>query len=69
MFFFLNDFLCLFMFLMFLTFFGCRTDELKWGELVGADKFGNKYYQNKMYFMGKNALLWNILLVLKLRVI
>jgi NADH dehydrogenase (ubiquinone) 1 alpha subcomplex subunit 12 len=31
-----------------------RTDELKWGDLVGVDKFGNKYYQNKMYFMGRS---------------
>ena len=32
--------------------FVCRTDELKWGNLVGVDKFGNKYYENKLYFMG-----------------
>jgi len=38
-----------------ICFDGCRTDELKWGELIGIDKFGNKYYQNKMYFMGKTA--------------
>lgn len=31
-----------------------RTDELKWGNLVGVDKFGNKYYENKLYFMGRS---------------
>ncbi|ESO11060.1 hypothetical protein HELRODRAFT_72173 [Helobdella robusta] len=31
-----------------------RTDEIKWGTLVGQDKFGNKYYQNKLYFMGRS---------------
>lgn len=30
-----------------------RTDELKDGELVGVDRNGNKYYQNKRYFVGK----------------
>ncbi|CAL8099325.1 unnamed protein product [Calicophoron daubneyi] len=31
-----------------------RTDELKWGTYVGSDKFGNKYYQNDKYFMGRD---------------
>ncbi|CAH8548146.1 unnamed protein product [Dicrocoelium dendriticum] len=31
-----------------------RTDELKWGVLVGTDKFGNKYYKNDKYFVGRN---------------
>jgi len=31
-----------------------RTDELKWGKLVGEDKFGNKYYENNAYFVGRN---------------
>lgn len=31
-----------------------RTDELKWGDLIGEDKFGNKYYQNKLYFVGRS---------------
>jgi len=31
----------------------CRTDELKFGDLVGIDEHGNKYYQNKMYFFGR----------------
>ncbi|GFQ77907.1 probable NADH dehydrogenase 1 alpha subcomplex subunit 12 [Trichonephila clavata] len=31
-----------------------RTDELKVGTLVGMDKFGNKYYENKMYFYSRN---------------
>jgi len=30
----------------------CRTDEMKFGDLVGVDEHGNKYYQNKMYFLG-----------------
>lgn len=29
-------------------------DALKWGKLVGVDKFGNKYYQNDFYFYGRN---------------
>ncbi|KAJ8682079.1 hypothetical protein QAD02_017871 [Eretmocerus hayati] len=31
-----------------------RTDELKFGNLVGQDKYGNKYYENNMYFYGRN---------------
>ena len=31
----------------------CRTEELKTGTLMGEDEFGNKYYHNPMYFMGK----------------
>ncbi|KAK3793997.1 hypothetical protein RRG08_028431 [Elysia crispata] len=31
-----------------------RTDDLKWGTLVGEDKYGNKYFQNDYYFMGRN---------------
>ena len=31
-----------------------RTDDLKEGELVGEDKYGNKYYQNNRYFYGRN---------------
>ena len=30
-----------------------RTDELKWGTLVGEDKFGNKYFHNRHYFIGE----------------
>jgi hypothetical protein len=29
-----------------------RTDDLKDGELIGVDRNGNKYYQNKRYFVG-----------------
>ena len=29
-------------------------DELKLGTLVGTDKYGNKYYQNKRFFYGRN---------------
>ncbi|KAG8199778.1 hypothetical protein JTE90_000871 [Oedothorax gibbosus] len=31
-----------------------RTDELKYGTLIGIDKFGNKYYENKMYFYSRD---------------
>ena len=30
-----------------------RTDDLKDGELVGTDRNGNRYYQNKRYFVGQ----------------
>ncbi|PAA81278.1 hypothetical protein BOX15_Mlig032450g1, partial [Macrostomum lignano] len=30
------------------------TDELKWGKLVGEDKYGNKYFENNEYFLGRN---------------
>uniref|UniRef100_C1BTA2 NADH dehydrogenase [ubiquinone] 1 alpha subcomplex subunit 12 n=1 Tax=Lepeophtheirus salmonis TaxID=72036 RepID=C1BTA2_LEPSM len=29
-------------------------DSLKSGELVGEDKYGNKYFQNNKYFHGSN---------------
>ena len=29
-----------------------RQDDVKWGELVGEDKYGNKYFQNNTYFYG-----------------
>lgn len=31
-----------------------RTDDLKTGVLVGEDKFGNRYFENNMYFLGRN---------------
>ncbi|NP_001165800.1 NADH dehydrogenase (ubiquinone) 1 alpha subcomplex, 12 [Nasonia vitripennis] len=31
-----------------------RMDELKFGDCVGEDKYGNKYYENNMYFVGRN---------------
>lgn len=31
-----------------------RTDELKIGVLIGEDKYGNKYYENNAYFVGKS---------------
>ncbi|KAL2736560.1 putative NADH dehydrogenase ubiquinone 1 alpha subcomplex subunit 12 [Vespula maculifrons] len=31
-----------------------RTDELKIGVLIGEDKYGNKYYENNAYFVGRN---------------
>ena len=31
-----------------------RNDEIKHGELVGEDKFGNKYYQNNDYMFLRN---------------
>ena len=30
-----------------------RVDELKEGELVGVDRNGNKYFQNKRFFVGR----------------
>ncbi|XP_055329057.1 probable NADH dehydrogenase [ubiquinone] 1 alpha subcomplex subunit 12 [Paramacrobiotus metropolitanus] len=30
------------------------TDDLKWGTHVGTDKYGNKYYENNYYFVGRN---------------
>lgn len=29
-------------------------DAMKWGTLIGEDKYGNKYYQNDAYFYGSN---------------
>lgn len=29
-------------------------DELKIGNLVGTDKYGNKYYENPRFFYGRN---------------
>ncbi len=31
-----------------------RTDDLKEGTLVGEDKYGNRYYENNNYCIGKN---------------
>lgn len=31
-----------------------RIDDLKFGDLVGVDEHGNKYYQNKMYILGRS---------------
>ncbi|XP_049885409.1 probable NADH dehydrogenase [ubiquinone] 1 alpha subcomplex subunit 12 [Pectinophora gossypiella] len=31
-----------------------RHDTLKEGRLVGWDSFNNKYYENNMYFLGRN---------------
>ncbi|KAL5241256.1 hypothetical protein ACI65C_008666 [Semiaphis heraclei] len=31
-----------------------RQDELKIGTLVGTDEMGNRYYENNMYFYGRN---------------
>uniref|UniRef100_A0A8J2RMF4 NADH dehydrogenase [ubiquinone] 1 alpha subcomplex subunit 12 n=1 Tax=Daphnia galeata TaxID=27404 RepID=A0A8J2RMF4_9CRUS len=31
-----------------------RTDELKNGTVVGKDKYGNTYYENNRYFVGRN---------------
>lgn len=30
-----------------------RYDDLKVGKCVGADKYGNHYYQNTRYFIGR----------------
>ncbi|XP_037081403.1 LOW QUALITY PROTEIN: probable NADH dehydrogenase [ubiquinone] 1 alpha subcomplex subunit 12, partial [Pollicipes pollicipes] len=31
-----------------------RFDDLRLGVLVGSDKYGNKYFENDMYFVGRN---------------
>ncbi|XP_066997372.2 probable NADH dehydrogenase [ubiquinone] 1 alpha subcomplex subunit 12 isoform X2 [Anabrus simplex] len=31
-----------------------RIDDAKVGKLVGEDKYGNRYYENNMYFYGRN---------------
>jgi NADH:ubiquinone oxidoreductase subunit len=31
-----------------------RYDDLKVGKCVGADKYGNHYYQNTRYFVGRS---------------
>ncbi|XP_072257365.1 NADH dehydrogenase [ubiquinone] 1 alpha subcomplex subunit 12 [Pyxicephalus adspersus] len=31
-----------------------RTSELKTGTLVGVDKYGNKYYEDKRYFFARH---------------
>uniref|UniRef100_A0A4D5R9F3 NADH dehydrogenase [ubiquinone] 1 alpha subcomplex subunit 12 n=1 Tax=Scolopendra viridis TaxID=118503 RepID=A0A4D5R9F3_SCOVI len=31
-----------------------RMDDIKIGTLVGTDPYGNKYFENKMYFYGRN---------------
>ena len=30
-----------------------RTDDIKDGTLVGVDRNGNKYFENKRYFVGE----------------
>lgn len=34
--------------------FTFRMDEMKAGTLVGADKYGNKYYEDPSQFYGRN---------------
>ncbi|CAG0901362.1 unnamed protein product [Darwinula stevensoni] len=31
-----------------------RFNDLRWGQYVGEDKYGNKYYENKFFFMGRS---------------
>ncbi|XP_020278163.1 probable NADH dehydrogenase [ubiquinone] 1 alpha subcomplex subunit 12 isoform X1 [Pseudomyrmex gracilis] len=31
-----------------------RTDDLRTGTLVGVDKFGNRYFENNTFFVGRN---------------
>lgn len=31
-----------------------RVDDVKDGELIGTDRNGNRYYQNKRYFIGRS---------------
>lgn len=41
--------------------FHFRTDGLKIGTMVGTDQFGNRYYENKKFFIGILLHLTNIL--------
>lgn len=34
-------------------YFFFRVNDLKTGALIGVDKYGNKYYEDKRYFFGK----------------
>lgn len=31
-----------------------RANDVKTGTLIGIDKYGNKYYEDKLYFFGKS---------------
>lgn len=31
-----------------------RESNVRTGELIGEDKYGNKYFENKTYFMGRS---------------
>lgn len=31
-----------------------RMDDMKAGRLVGSDKYGNKYYENQTFFIGRS---------------
>jgi len=31
-----------------------RMNDIRVGSLVGTDKFGNKYYENKSHFFGES---------------
>ena len=31
-----------------------RETNLRTGTLIGTDKYGNKYFENNTYFMGRN---------------
>ena len=35
--------------------FPFRTDDLKEGNLIGEDKYGNKYFENNKYFYGESV--------------
>lgn len=38
-------------------------DDLKVGKCVGADKYGNHYYQNTRYFVGKRISILQFLIL------
>lgn len=38
------------------SFIPFRTDDLKEGECIGEDKFGNKYFENNKYFYGESVI-------------
>jgi hypothetical protein len=35
-----------------------RQDDLKTGNLIGEDKYGNKYFENNMFFYGQYKMAW-----------
>ena len=44
-----------------------RTDDVKVGNLVGEDQFGNKYYENNFYFKVSRSFFMYFLSVIDFR--
>ena len=43
---------CVHFYCLLIIYFITRFDDLKLGKHVGTDKYGNKYFENDMYFVG-----------------